>query len=199
MGSFSQGKLYSCFVYSPVSRGEVKKPITWLTAGLSLTAGCQGFFPATIWGWAPASFIGSKRKIESKELPSCTIPLLLIAHTRQLEIFATAMWQQCKRLHKYKKPRWKEGYLQSNAWSIAMLCNCYLLRTCLRWQISLYVVISLLFLYQYYLLKTLCILAISFRSVRLVWPVSRCRDFTLWTWQDLRDKRILMQRDLDSR
>ena len=108
MGSFSQGKLYSCFVYSPVSRGEVKKPITWLTAGLSLTAGCQGFFPATIWGWAPASFIGSKRKIESKELPSCTIPLRLIAHTRQLEIFATAMWQQCKRLHKYKKPRWKE-------------------------------------------------------------------------------------------
>ena len=32
-----------------------------------------------------------KRKTEPKELPSCTIPLLLISYTRELEILAIAL------------------------------------------------------------------------------------------------------------
>ena len=51
-----------------------------LKPGLSLRAADRGF-PA-------ATFIGNKRKMEPKELPSWTIPLLLITYTLQLEILA---------------------------------------------------------------------------------------------------------------
>ena len=50
-----------------------------LKPGLSLRAADRGF---------PATFIGNKRKMEPKELPSWTIPLLLITYTLQLEILA---------------------------------------------------------------------------------------------------------------
>ena len=39
-----------------------------------------GMFPSYYeYAGAPATFIGNKRKTEPKELPFCTIPLLLIA------------------------------------------------------------------------------------------------------------------------
>ena len=58
-----------------------------------LGAGGQGFPPATM-RVSPAysTFIRNRRKMEPKELPRCTIPLLLIAHTHwQLEILVTAL------------------------------------------------------------------------------------------------------------
>ena len=46
---------------------------------------------------ALATLIGNKRKIEPKDLPCCTIHLLLIADTQQIEILATALLTQaCK-------------------------------------------------------------------------------------------------------
>ena len=41
--------------------------------------------------WSLATFIGNNRKIESKELPSCSISWLLIAYTQQFVILATAL------------------------------------------------------------------------------------------------------------
>ena len=60
-------------------------------AGLSLRAGGPGIFPGYYDCVSPATFIGNKRKTEPKELPSCTIPLLLFAYTRRLEVLATAL------------------------------------------------------------------------------------------------------------
>ena len=42
-------------------------------------------------GFSPATFIENKRKIETKEFPSCTILLLITAFTRKLDILATAL------------------------------------------------------------------------------------------------------------
>ena len=47
--------------------------------GLSLRAVGWGF-PLLLWAWTPATLIEGKRKIEPKQLPSCTIPLLLITY-----------------------------------------------------------------------------------------------------------------------
>ena len=55
----------------------------FISVGLSQRAGDRGFSPAT--------FIENKRKIEPEELPGCTIPLLLIAFTLQLEKLAIAL------------------------------------------------------------------------------------------------------------
>ena len=55
----------------------------FIPVGLSQRAGGRGFSPAT--------FIENKRKIEPEELPGCTIPLLLIAFTLQLEKLAIAL------------------------------------------------------------------------------------------------------------
>ena len=41
-----------------------------------------------------ATLIGNKRKTEPKEVPCCTIPLLLFAYTRQLEVLATALTER---------------------------------------------------------------------------------------------------------
>ena len=54
--------------------------------------GC-GDFPRLLWVWGPATFIENKRKMEPEELPKCTIPLLLIMYTWQLEVLATALGQ----------------------------------------------------------------------------------------------------------
>ena len=51
--------------------------------GLPLRGGGRRFPPAT--------FIGIRRKIEPKEIPSCLIPRLLVVFTRQLEILVTAL------------------------------------------------------------------------------------------------------------
>ena len=54
--------------------------IWYHNAGLSLQEpGGARDFPWLLWAWAPAPVIGNKRKIQPKELPSCTISLLLIA------------------------------------------------------------------------------------------------------------------------
>ena len=57
---------------------------THLNAGLSPRAGGRGFSPATM----------SLRPLKEKELPCCTILLMLVAYTRQLKIMmlATALW-----------------------------------------------------------------------------------------------------------
>ena len=47
--------------------------------GLSLRAAGWGF-PLLLWAWTPATLIEGKRKREPKQLPSCTIPLLLITY-----------------------------------------------------------------------------------------------------------------------
>ena len=51
--------------------------------GLPLRGGGRRFPPAT--------FIGIRRKIEPKEIPSCLIPRLLVVFTRQLEILLTTL------------------------------------------------------------------------------------------------------------
>ena len=66
VGSFSQGKLYSYFVYTPVSLGDVNKPITRLTAGLSLREGCQGFSLATIYEHAHELQLLHRRQKENR-------------------------------------------------------------------------------------------------------------------------------------
>ena len=51
--------------------------------------GCH-FSPATK-RVAPATFIGNRRKIEPKEIPSHLIPRLLVVFIRQLEILVTTL------------------------------------------------------------------------------------------------------------
>ena len=56
----------------------------WMKAYSVTIQGCHyeagaGDFPRIPWAKALATLIGSKRKIQPKELRSCTIPLLLIA------------------------------------------------------------------------------------------------------------------------
>ena len=55
-------------------------------------------------GFSPATFIGKKRKIETKEFPSCTIPLLITAFTRKLDILPTAPLYALKSLTLSKGP-----------------------------------------------------------------------------------------------
>ena len=57
----------------------------------SVRARGRGFPPGTM-SMSPGYFhTKNKRKIKPKELPRCTIPLLLIAYTRQFEILATVL------------------------------------------------------------------------------------------------------------
>ena len=60
--------------------------------GWGLGARGQGFPPATM-RVSPtySTFLRNRKKMEPKELPSYTIPLLLIAYTWQLEILVTAL------------------------------------------------------------------------------------------------------------
>ena len=55
---------------------------------LSLRAAGRGFFLATM-RVSLGYFHGKQKEIEPKVLPSCPIPLLQIAYTRQLETLTT--------------------------------------------------------------------------------------------------------------
>ena len=55
--------------------------------GLSLRAGGRGISTAT----TPGYFQRKKRKMRPKELTTCSVPHLLTAYTRQLDIFVTAL------------------------------------------------------------------------------------------------------------
>ena len=66
--------------------------------GLSLRAGGEGFSLDTM-NVSPATLMGNKRKIEPKELPCCTIHLLLIADTQQIETLATALLTQARKCY----------------------------------------------------------------------------------------------------
>ena len=55
--------------------------------GLSLRAGGRGISTAT----TPGYFLRKKGKMRPKELTTCSVPHLLTAYTRQLEIFVTAL------------------------------------------------------------------------------------------------------------
>ena len=60
---------------------------------MSLRAGDRGFLPATM-NVVPGYFhwkIQCRRKIEPKEIPSSSIPHLLVVFTWQLEILVTAL------------------------------------------------------------------------------------------------------------
>ena len=62
----------------------------------SKSQGCHyelgaGDFPRLLREWPPATFIGKKKKIEPKEIPSHLIPRLLVVFTRQLEILVTTL------------------------------------------------------------------------------------------------------------
>ena len=61
--------------------------------GLSQRAGGRGLPHAHYKHDSPAPFIGKKkeRKVEPKEIPSCSILRLVLAYTRQLRILATAL------------------------------------------------------------------------------------------------------------
>ena len=58
--------------------------------GLSPRARGWGFSLATM-SMSPGYSYRKQKEIEPKELPSFTIPLILIAYTWQLEILATAL------------------------------------------------------------------------------------------------------------
>ena len=61
-----------------------------------------GMFPSYYeYAGAPATFIGNKRKTEPKELPFCTIPLLLIAYSPQLEILLTVLHHLISNAHSW--------------------------------------------------------------------------------------------------
>ena len=55
-----------------------------------LKPGVRGFSLAAM-SVRPATFTENKRKMEPEDLPNCTILLLLITYTRQLEVLATAL------------------------------------------------------------------------------------------------------------
>ena len=58
--------------------------------GLSLRAGGRGISTAT----TPGYFLRKKGKMRPKELTTCSVPYLLTAYTRQLEIFLFARQQR---------------------------------------------------------------------------------------------------------
>lgn len=58
--------------------------------GLSLRAGVWDFCPATM-RMNPRYFHRNQKEYRAKVLPSCTISLLLIADTKQLEMLVTAL------------------------------------------------------------------------------------------------------------
>ena len=58
--------------------------------GLSLRAGGWGFSLATM-RMSPGYFYRNQKEYRAKVLPSCTIPLLIIAYTGQHEMLATAL------------------------------------------------------------------------------------------------------------
>lgn len=64
--------------------------VFWPPPGISVRAGTRDFLQAT--RREPlATFKGSRRKIDPKELPCCSLPLLQIAYTQQLKILVTTL------------------------------------------------------------------------------------------------------------